>query len=163
MNKNIGLAFGIGAVFLLFAGARRASSGPPPPPRSGLPPLPGNVQPPGVPPDPDYPYPDTRPRPRAPSSEVKLVSLHRYEFVADVLPVAGVDLEDFAKKAMVEFGLSDPDFDSAKPAERDGWSVTRVKFKANVVTGRTIALNAFYSIQGAGTIWVVSVKDITKF
>jgi hypothetical protein len=160
MIKNIGFAIGVGAAALvLLAGGRRASATPTTPPRSGLPPMP----PPGAPPDPGYSYPDVRPRPRATPKAFKFESLHRYEIVADVLPIQGVSTSDFAEKALEYFGMAKPTFSSAKDATRDGWDVKRVKFSANVVTGRSVSLESFYSIAGAGTIWLVSAKDITKF
>ena len=103
------------------------------------------------------------PLPRAAPKTVRLEALNRYELVVDVLPVEGVSRSEFAEKALEFFGLTKPTLRGAKDANRDGWEVTRVTLQANAVSPRVLELDRFYSIAGAGYIWVVSARRLDKF
>lgn len=116
------------------------------------------------PPSPPGPAPmPSEPKPRATPKTVTLQALHKYEIVADVLPIEGVSKTDFAEKAIAFFGLSSPKFRDAKDAQHDGWDVTRVTLQANNLSNRTVELDRFYKIAGAGTIWLVSARDVGVF
>lgn len=139
---------------------RRGKSDPqpyvPPPEQWTPPPMPPGVVPtaPSVPTEP--------PKPRATPKTIKLTALHRYKVEADVLPVDGVGLKSAAEKILTALYLDDADLDNYRTVERAGvGEVTRVRFDVNSLINQEIALERQRSIAGVGSVWVISVKDIT--
>ncbi len=174
MKAKIGLA---GIVFstALFAAAfsRRSTAVPPPwapPAPSKLPPAP----PPATTPQPPQPQPSNvpttpsvpteQPRPRATPKTVKIQALHRYEVVADVLPVDGVSLRSAAMKILDSLRLDDPSLErSPTTVDRPGvGEVTRVTFRVNSLIDNEFSLDRQLSTAGVGSVWVVSIKDVTR-
>lgn len=152
---------GLGLLVMVAIGSRSGSATPPPrapgPLRPQQPSKPSAPQPPEWPPEGSIPI--DPPRPRSPAAEVTFKALHRYELVVDLLPVEGVGLQKLAKRALEHFGFSDPSLKDHDDAIRDGVEVTRVRFVANALTQRSISLNRYYAIEGAGAVWLVSATD----
>ena len=136
-----------------------SSAAPKPSPKPSPSPSPSNL--PWVPSAPTVPsVPTEQPRPRAPSQEFKFVALHRYEIVADVLPVDGVGLREVATRALVHLRFDDGALKTYKTVERAGVEVTRVTFHANSIINNLIAIGRQYSIAGVGSVWLVSAKEV---
>ncbi|MET0410233.1 MAG: hypothetical protein ABW217_03005 [Polyangiaceae bacterium] len=157
---------GLGLVVVVALGSRGSSAAAPPAPapRAPDPPLPPPTKPSAPqPPRPDGSIPIDPPRPRSPAAEVVFKPLHQYDLVVDLLPVKGVGVQKLAAKALDHFGLTDASLKSHDDAQRDGVEVTRVRFTANSLTQRSVLLNRYYAIEGAGAVWLVSAADTGKF
>jgi hypothetical protein len=150
------LLFSSALFAVLFGGRARGGSAPPlanpwQPSPSNLPPVPTV---PSVPTEP--------PKPRATPKTVKVQALHRYEVVADVLPVDGVSLRTAASKLLDALRLEDADLKGAEPLEREGvGKVTRVTFQVNSLINNEFPLDRQISTAGVGSVWIVSLKDVT--
>lgn len=146
---------------------RRSNASPPP----YGPPAPSNLPPPPTDGDEFYPpgsiptaptVPTEPPKPRATPKTAKVQALHRYEVVADVLPVKGVGLQSAASKILDSLRLEDPDVKGYKTVEREGvGKVTRVTFRVNSLINNEFPLDTQQSTAGVGSVWVVSIKDVT--
>jgi hypothetical protein len=99
--------------------------------------------------------------PRATPKTVKTTALHRYRFVVDVLPVKS--LEDVAGRLLPRLGLAGLDVESTRDAMRGTREVTRATLQANMLTPQTFELDREQSYAGIGSIWIVSVTDVTRF
>jgi hypothetical protein len=156
MKKTLGLA-GILFPTALFAAAfsKRTNASSPPP---WTPPAPSNLPPPSVPSVPTEP-----PKPRAVPKTVKMLALHRYEIVADVLPVHGVSLITAARKILDSMRMDKPDLEGRDTVTREGvGEVTRVRFTANTLINNEIELDRQRSFAGVGSVWVVSCKEVAQ-
>jgi hypothetical protein len=136
------------------------------------PPAPSNMPPPVTDGDEFYPpgsvptvpsVPTEPPQPRATPKTVRVLALHRYEVVADLLPVDGVGLQSAAAKILDALRLDDSDLQSHKTVERAGvGKVTRVTFRVSSLINNEFPLDRQISTAGVGSVWVVSIKDITQ-
>lgn len=154
MKATLGTLLFSSVVFaVLFGGrSRSALANPWQPAPSTLPPVPTV---PSVPTEP--------PKPRATPKVVKVQALHRYEVVADVLPVDGVGLRAAAKQLLDSLRLDDPSVDGAAPVEREGvGKVTRVTLQVNSLINNEFPLDRQISTAGVGSVWIVSIKDVTR-
>lgn len=156
MKTKIGLASIIFSSALFAAAFSRRSGAAPLPPWG--PPAPSKL--PNVPTVPTVPT--EQPEPRATPKTAKVQALHRYEVVADVLPVKGVSLTTAATKILDSLRLDDPSLKGYKTVEREGvGEVTRVTFTVNSLINNEFPLERQLSTAGVGSVWVVSIKDVT--
>lgn len=116
-----------------------------------------------LPPPPTVPsVPTEQPKPRATPKTYKVQGLHRYEIVADLLPVDGVSIREAATKVLDSFRLDGAELKAVEPLERAGvGKVTRVTFTANSLINNEVPLDRQLSVAGVGSVWVVSIKDLT--
>lgn len=154
MKATFGTLLFSSVVFaVLFGGrSRSALANPWQPAPSTLPPVPTV---PSVPTEP--------PKPRATPKVFAVQALHRYEVVADVLPVDGVSLTTAATKLLDSLRLDDAALKKIEPLERAGvGKVTRVTFQVNSLINNEFPLDRQISTAGVGSVWIVSIKDVTR-
>lgn len=158
MKSKLGLAslFFSSALFAAAFSSKSSKAakpyGPPPPPAPSRLPFPTTPTAPTEP-----------PKPRATPETFKVQALHRYEVVADVLPVKGVGLTTAATKILDSLRLDDPSLKNYRTVDRAGvGEVTRVTFQVNSLINNEFPIDRQLSTAGVGSVWVVSIKDITR-
>lgn len=111
------------------------------------------------PPNPGWPEPPRPPRMQA------IVAGRRYEVTADIKPMPGKGLMSAARAVMQSPRFSQRfekmSLGKYSDIDRPGvGEVTRLVFRVTPVVDDSFAIDTEHVIEGAGSVWIVSVNDV---